>query len=89
MKFRIRKFEDKPKYCRVPIYFGGERQIHIMQPFDKKKNDVGPEPHNSKEWFRISQESGQVVFSLESVEDFIEALQQFKSLLKTIEKVEA
>jgi len=86
LDFIIRKFEDKPKYCRAPIYFGGERQIHIMQPFDKEKDEAGSRPRNLKHWVKLLDENGQVVFSLEAVEDFIQALRDFAQELKKEEK---
>lgn len=84
MTFKIRKFEDKPRYCRVPIFFGGERQIHIMQPFNEKKDGAGPEPEDDVSWFSIAFNtgSGQVVLSLEAVEDFIAALRSFAKEVK-------
>jgi len=75
--WKQQKFEDKPRYCRVPIFFGGERQIHIMQPYDNKKQEAGPEPKNGDDWGKISKRSGQIVFSFEAVPDFIKALQEF------------
>lgn len=79
--FRTQVFRDKPRYCRLPIFFGGERQIHIMQPY----NDEGTEftvPKTADEWFKLAEEHGQIVFSLEAAEDFVQALRKFKETLK-------
>jgi hypothetical protein len=83
MKFLVEKFEDKPRYCRVPVFFGGERQIHIMQPmYDDTKEGVAPHPHNLEEWAKLYPIHGQIVFSLEVLPDFIQALQKFAEKLK-------
>lgn len=79
-EFKIRVFVDKPRYCRVPIYFGGERQIHIMQPFEEETEVAVPK--NAEEWFKLSKKHGQVVFSLEALEDFIQVLRSFAKELK-------
>jgi len=86
--WKAQKFEDKPRYCRVPIYFGGERQIHIMQPYDNKVKGAGPEPKTCEDWAEISRESGQIVFSVEALPDFIKALQEFadKQIKSQMEK---
>jgi hypothetical protein len=77
LKWKVAKFEDKPRYGRVPIFFAGEQQIHIMQPYDNKIQGAGPEPKTDKDWYKISRKSGQVVFSIEALPDFIKALQEF------------
>ena len=46
-KWIIKKFEDEPHYCRMPIYLGGERQIHIMQPFFESDPDRFVNPKNA------------------------------------------
>lgn len=82
-KFLIKKFEDKPRYCRVPMFFGGERQIHIMQPmYDDTGKGIAPEPHTVEDWMRLVQKHGQIVFSLEVLPDFIQALQKFAEKLE-------
>ena len=87
MKFLIKKFYDKPKYCRVPIFIGGERQIHIMQPmYDDTGKGVAPEPHSDKEWFKLMSTHGQIVISLEALEDFIVALRDLAKEQKKVNK---
>ena len=76
--FEIWTFKDSPKYCRAPIYIGGDQQVHIMQPFDSKKQEAGPEPHDIDEWFKLLKTHGQVVLSFEALDHFIETLQEFR-----------
>ena len=75
--FIIRVFRDKPRYCRFPIFLGGERQIHIMQPFNEEGTEF-PVPQNADEWFKLAEKHGQVVFSHAALEDFIAALRKLK-----------
>lgn len=75
VKWQSKIFEDKPHYARLPIFFGGERQIHIMQPFDERPNPRAPKTVN--EWAKKSEKHGQIVFSVEALPDFIQALQEF------------
>jgi len=88
MKFIIIKFEDKLRYCRAPIYLGGELQIHIMQPYDDKECEAGPEPKTDREWYKLIKKHGQIVISLEALPDFINALQKFAETLKKTNKSE-
>lgn len=75
--FKIEVFKDKKKYCRFPIFIGGEKQIHIMQPFNEEGHKYKT-PRNSKEWFKLSKDHGQIVFSLEVLEIFIDRLRKIK-----------
>ena len=77
--FQIHKFEDYPQYARVPIFYGGDRQLHIMQPFDRKKSAAGPEPHDIHEWAELTETQGQIVVSFEALDDFIQALLEFRA----------
>jgi hypothetical protein len=77
MTFHIRTFNDKPKYCRFPIYLGGERQIHIMQP----STDEAAKPRNLNHWAKLVKENGQIVLSLEAVDDFCEAIKALRNEL--------
>ena len=82
-KFVVRTFKDKERFCRVPIFLGGERQIHIMQPYKGQGDRVEP-PKNADEWFKLMEKHGQIVFSLSAVDDFIGALISFKKELEAV-----
>ena len=76
-RFIIHVFRDKPQYCRFPIFLGGERQIHIMQPFNEDGTET-PAPKKAEEWFKLAEQHGQIVLSHTALPDFIDALKQLK-----------
>lgn len=84
MKFVSRTFKDRPRYCRVPIYLAGERQIHMMQPHDFSSDKEIPRPKAWPEWVSLMGTHGQVVISLEAVDDLCAALKAFRDELEKV-----
>ncbi len=75
--WRIVKFEaGKYRGMHVPVYIAGERQLHMMQPYDPQ--DVPQGAKTEAEWVSMINDHGQIVIGFDALDDFIAALLKFR-----------
>ena len=74
----IVEFQEDPFFCRVPLYIGGDKQVHIMQPFEREAHVDAQMPTTNDEWVKLIPRYGQVVVSFECLDALIDALKAFR-----------
>ena len=75
--WRIVKFHaGKYRGLHAPVYIAGERQLHMMQPYDPE--GAPPGAKTAAEWVAMLNDHGQIVISFDAIDDFCEAMKAFR-----------